>query len=422
MQMKQTIEDSIKDVYGHDPIVPDRQRKRVEALLENYKARYGSGEIRVISTPGRTEISGNHTDHNNGKVIAGAINLDTLGAAARNNNGKAVFYSHEFKKEYVVDLDDLNILEEEKGSMAALMRGILKGFKDNGYSIGGFSCYGQSDVQGGSGLSSSASIEVFIGTVLNALYNNGNIEPLAIARIGQYAENEYFGKPCGLMDQIACAYGGVVGIDFEDQNNPRIEKLELDLRAHEYRLLIVDTGGNHADLTSDYASVPDEMRMVAGALGKNNCRQVTSEELYSNMPELRRTLQERPILRALHFLEENERVERQVELLKQGKFYDFLSLVNESGNSSMKLLQNIYPSNNARQQPLTLGLALTEHYISSIGEGAVRIHGGGFAGTYQVFLPLRYVSSYIDIIEPLYSEGCVRNLTIRKQGAILFSV
>ncbi len=416
--MINVLEKNIEYLYGSDPAILDYQKKRFNLLCRKFQDRYGTDDLRVISTPGRTEISGNHTDHNNGKVIAASINLDTVGAAVRNDARKVVLYSDEFKEEFIVSIDDLDAREEEQESMAALMRGILKGFKEIGYSVGGCTCYVQSDVQVGSGLGSSASIEVFIGTVLNVLYNDGKIEPLEIARIGQYAENKYFGKPCGLMDQIACAYGGVVGIDFEDQNNPKIDKLELDLSAYGYRLLIVDTGSSHADLTSDYASVPREMRMVAEALGKRNCREISSEELFSHMPEFRRTLHERPLLRALHFLEENERVDKQIELLKQGKFYDFLSLVNESGNSSIKLLQNIYPSNNACQQPLSLGLALSERYISSIGEGAVRIHGGGFAGTYQVFLPSRYVVSYIDLIEPLFGLDCVKNLKIWKHGTI----
>jgi galactokinase len=409
----------LTDIYGNDPTVPDHRRKRLDALIENYRARYGACQVRIISTPGRTEIGGNHTDHNNGKVIAASINLDTLGAAARNNTGKAALYSHEFNEEFVVGVDDLDIREEEQGSTTALMRGILRGFKDSGYSIGGFTCYIQSDVRVGSGLSSSASIEVFIGTVLNVLYNNGNVEPLSIARIGQYAENAYFGKPCGLMDQIACAYGGVVGIDFENPNEPKIEKLELDLSTYGYCLLIVDTGGTHADLTSEYASVPHEMRMVAEALGKKNCREITSDVLYSNLPELRRTVRERPILRALHFLEENKRVDRQIDLLKRGMFHDFLLLVNESGNSSMKLLQNVYPSVNAKQQPITLGLALTERYISSIGEGAVRVHGGGFAGTYQVFLRSEALQVYRELIELLFGYGSVKTLAIRRAGSIV---
>jgi galactokinase len=414
-----TLKTPLTDIYGNDPTVPDHRRKRLDALIENYRARYGACQVRIISTPGRTEIGGNHTDHNNGKVIAASINLDTLGAAARNNTGKAALYSHEFNEEFVVGIDDLDIREEEQGSTAALMRGILRGFKDSGHSIGGFTCYIQSDVRVGSGLSSSASIEVFIGTVLNVLYNNGNVEPLSIARIGQYAENAYFGKPCGLMDQIACAYGGVVGIDFENPNEPKIEKLELDMSSYGYCLLIVDTGGTHADLTSEYASVPHEMRMVAEVLGKKNCREITSDELYSNLPELRRTVHERPILRALHFLEENKRVDRQIDLLKRGMFHDFLLLVNESGNSSMKLLQNVYPSINAKQQPITLGLALTERYISSIGEGAVRVHGGGFAGTYQVFLRSEALQVYRELIELLFGYGSVKTLAIRRAGSIV---
>lgn len=419
--MTRTRRHSIETVYGYDPKVLDRQRKRIAVLLGDFQGRYGSDDTVLISSPGRTEISGNHTDHNNGRVIAGAIDLDTLGVAARTQEGKAILYSYEFQREYVVEIDDLDERHEEQGTTSALIRGILRGFKDAGYTIGGFTSTVQSDVQVGSGLSSSASIEVFIGTILNALYNDGTISPVEVARIGQFAENRYFGKPCGLMDQLACAYGGVVSIDFENPLKPSIETLNLDLKSYEYSLLIVDTGGNHADLTPEYASVPSEMRMVAHALGKDSLRQVPREELHCKLPTLRRTLHERPILRALHFLEETERVERQTEFLKQGKFHDFLRLVNDSGESSMKLLQNIYPTSNPLRQPLTLGLVLTERYLSSIAEGAVRIHGGGFAGTYQVFLPDKYVPSYKDIIEPLFGTGSVKDLTIRSCGSVVLS-
>ncbi len=416
-KMMSVLEKNIEYLYGNDPAILDRQKKRFNSLCRNFQDRYTGEDLRLISTPGRTEISGNHTDHNNGKVIAASIDLDTVGVAARNDVRNVVLYSGEFQKEFIVSVDDLDARQEERESTTALMRGILKGFKENGYAIGGCTCYLQSDVHVGSGLSSSASIEVLIGSVLNVLYNDGKIDPLEIARIGRYAENEYFGKPCGMMDQVACAYGGVVGIDFENQNKPKIEKLEFDLRTYGYCLLIVDTGSIHNDLTSEYASVPGEMRKVAEAFGKRNCREISREEFFSHLPEFRRTLHERPLLRALHFLEENERVEKQIVFLKQGRFYDFLALVNESGNSSIKLLQNIYPPNNALQQPLSLGLALTERYISSVGEGAVRIHGGGFAGTYQVFLPSRHIVHYRNLIEPLFGIDCVKNLKIRKQGA-----
>jgi galactokinase len=417
--MKEKIKQNIKCVYGDDSEILDRQTKRIESVCNNFKELFGSQEFRIFSTPGRTEISGNHTDHNNGKVIAAAVNIDTVGAVSRISERTAALYSQEYGRLFEIDTTDLDIRGEEKGSTAALMRGILKGFKDHGFSIGGFVGYIQSDVQVGSGLSSSASIEVLIGTILNELYNNGKVESLDIARIGQYAENKYFGKPCGLMDQIACAYGNIVGIDFADRNNPIITDLDLDLSRYAYSLLIVETGGNHADLTHEYAAIPEEMLMVSEAMGKKNCREITKAELYTNIPRLRSIIQERPILRALHFIEENARVDKQMEFIKQGRFDDFLNLVNESGNSSLKLLQNIYPACNAREQPITLGIILTEQFISSIGEGAVRIHGGGFAGTYQVFLPEKYISQYIEMIEPLFGKGSVRNLAIRKHGAFV---
>ena len=300
----------------------------------------------------------------------------------------------------------------------ALIRGIAARFKDLGYNIGGFNAYISSDVLGGSGLSSSACIEVLLGTILNYLYNNGQIDVQQLAMIGQYAENVYFGKPSGLMDQMACAVGGFVTIDFKDPKKPVVRKIDFDFESQNYSLLVVDTGGSHADLTADYASIPNEMKAVAQVLGAQVCRELTKEQVIENIPLIRQKVSDRAILRALHFLNENGRVTKQVKALEEGNFEEFLTLVKDSGNSSWKWLQNCYTTHNPLEQGITLALALTEDFIDSIGKGACRVHGGGFAGTIQVFLPTDKVKEYIEEIEPILGEGTVTVLNIRPVGAI----
>jgi galactokinase len=406
----------LHELYCGDPDIVSYQKKRYEALISMFESRFGSEPYRVFSTPGRTEIGGNHTDHNNGKVIAASIDLDTAGAAAPNGSDTVVLYSSIYNEPIKVDCGDLRIRKEELGTTAALIRGVIHGIKEFGGEVGGFNCYLRSDVGIGSGLSSSASIEVFIGTIINVLFNDSVIGPIDIARIGQQAENVYFGKPCGLMDQIACAHGGVVWIDFKDADNPDIETIDLNLSDNGYRLLILDTGGDHANLTDEYASVPYDMRLVAAEFGRSSMREVTREELIRALPDLRPAVGERPILRALHFLDENDRVDRQKECLMSGDFTSFLSLVNASGESSVKILQNIYSPGNVLHQPVSLAIALTEEFIAGIGGGAVRIHGGGFAGTIQIFLPEEHVADYRIRMERIFGRGCIKDLRIRRLG------
>lgn len=291
-------------------------------------------------------------------------------------------------------------------------------FKELGYNIGGFNSYISSDVLGGSGLSSSASIEVLLGTIINYLFNDGQIDVKLLAKIGQYAENVYFGKPSGLMDQMACAVGGFVTIDFKDSENPIVRKVDFDFESQDYSLLVVDTGGNHADLTEDYASIPTEMKAIAKALGGQVCRDITMDEVIENMPRLRKEVNDRAVLRAMHFLNEDHRVTQQVKALEEGNFKEFLCLINDSGNSSWKWLQNCFTTHNPLEQGITLALALTEDFIHKNGEGACRVHGGGFAGTIQVFLPKEKVEAYVNEIEPIFGEGSVSVLNIRPYGAI----
>jgi galactokinase len=407
-------------LYGRDRSIIEYQKSRYKEVLERYHELFPHSEEKpqLFSSPGRTEVGGNHTDHNHGRVLAAGVNLDSLAAAARSGNSIITLYSRGYEEAFVVDSKELEIRVGEKGTTQAIIRGIIARFKELGYNIGGFNAYISSDVLMGSGLSSSASIEVLLGTILSYLYNDGKIDVKLLAMIGQYAENVYFGKPSGLMDQMACAIGGFVTIDFKDPEKPKVKKIDFDFDRHNYSLLVVDTGGNHADLTEDYASIPAEMKGVARALGVEVCRELTKEQVIENIPFLRRKINDRAILRALHFLNEDYRVTEQVKALEKGDFEGFLSLVRESGNSSWKWLQNCFTTHNPTEQGVTLALALTEDYIKKIGKGACRVHGGGFAGTIQVFLPLDAVNNYIEEIEYIFGKNAVTRLNIRPFGSI----
>ena len=322
----------------------------------------------------------------------------------------------------MVELDSLAPRKEEEGTTSALIRGIASRMRELGYRIGGFNAYITSEVLGGSGLSSSACIEVLLGSIINHLYNDGKIDEILLAKIGQYAENVYFNKPCGLMDQIACAVGGFVTIDFKDFDNPVVRKIDFDFAAQNYSLLVINTGGSHADLTDDYASVPREMKAVASALGKKVCRELTMEEVIQNIPKLRARVGDRAILRAMHFLSEDQRVVQQVEALERGDFGGFLRLVNESGDSSWKWLQNCYTNKNPHEQGITLALSVTENFLKGSGKGACRVHGGGFAGTVLVFMPNELLDEYVGLIEGIFGKGSVTVLSIRPYGTLCINL
>ncbi|HDP98437.1 MAG TPA: galactokinase [bacterium] len=408
----------LAELYGDDPMVLDQQRQRYQSLTNQFRRYFPEVAPLYFSSPGRTEIGGNHTDHNHGRVLAASVNLDSIAAAAKNGLNRIVLHSEGYPAAFSVDLSDLNVREGECGTTAALIRGIAARFRQLGFKVGGFSAFVSSEVMPGSGLSSSASIEVLIATILNYLFNNGAVPKEQIALISQYAENEYFGKPCGLMDQIICAIGGVVSIDFKEPQHPVIKNINFDFNNTDYRLLVVNTGGNHADLTPDYAAITAEMKAVARELGAEVCRDINMDRFFQEIRSLRSLTGDRSILRALHFLTENERVLHQVGALEQGDFKKFLSLVNESGNSSFKWLQNVYSTQNANQQGLGLALALTELFLNQTGAGACRVHGGGFAGTIQVFLPEKEVQRYASFIETIFGAGVAINLRIRKLGAV----
>ncbi len=413
------LEEFFRKLYGSDPIELETQFNRYQALITRQLEYFSEDDIHLFSSPGRTELGGNHTDHNRGRVLAASINLDSIAAVTKNDSGKITLFSEGYDKPFEVNLNSLGIVENEKGTTRALIRGIASGLVNSGYKIGGFSGCMASNVLPGSGLSSSASVEILIGSIFNYFFNEGKISPETLARIGQYAENEYFGKPCGLMDQLACAVGGIISIDFKDALHPLVEKISIDFDSHQYSLLVVDSGGNHADLTDDYAAVPQEMKAVAKAMGAETLRELSMGSFLEKIADLRKQAGDRAVLRAFHYLQENERVEAQVKALKSGDFRKFLRLVNESGNSSFKWLQNIHSGKNPTKQGLTLALALSEKYISEIGQGACRVHGGGFAGTIQVFLPSEAVKEYISRMESVFGKGSVTRLTIRRQGCVV---
>ena len=407
-----------EQMYGSDPVVLEKQRQRYEELAGLFRESFGEPEIHFFSTPGRTEIGGNHTDHNYGRVLAGSLDLDSIAVAAKNGSDLVKVYSRGYDMAFEVDLKMLEPSKDEFGTTTSLIRGIAARLKELGYAIGGFDAYLSSDVLPGSGLSSSASIEVLIGNVISSLFNEDGISPEVLAMTGQYAENNFFGKPCGLMDQVACAMGGIVTIDFENPKDPKIRKVDFDFAAQDYSMIVVDTGGTHADLTDDYASVPTEMKSVAEALGSKVCREIELKDLMGRMSELRELTGDRAVLRALHFLGDNERVTKQVAALENNDFRSFLKMITASGNSSYKRLQNIYSPGNPGEQNVSLALALTENFLEEIGEGACRVHGGGFAGTIQIFLPNRAVESYSAMMKPVFGEDAVHALKIRALGTL----
>ena len=412
---------NLQNLYGNDEEVVEYQKKRYNKLYNNFRKIFGKQPVKYFSSPGRTEISGNHTDHNNGIVIAASINLDSIACAAKSDS-RVEIYSDGFDNPFVVDITKLEPIKNETGTTSAIIRGIASGLSKRGFSIGGFKACITSDVLIGSGLSSSASIEVLIGTIFNHLFNEGKILPEEIAKIGQYAENEFFKKPCGLMDQVACAVGGIVSIDFKDKNKPIIDKINFDFSSTNYRLLVVDTGDDHVDLNDDYAGIPKEMKQVAQYFNKDYCREVSLELLLKNIKNIRKKISDRSILRAIHFIYENERVEKQIKALRENNFDLFLRLVNESGNSSFKYLQNIYSPKNIEKQGVSLALALSDIFIQKHGKGACRVHGGGFAGTIQVFLPNDLTDEYRNFMSESFEEKAVKIISIRDKGAVCLDI
>ncbi len=400
-------------LYGDGEDVIEKQKGRYAALIRRHAELFGEKpDVQLISAPGRTEIGGNHTDHNNGRVLAAAVNLDALCAASPRDDMTVRFYSEGYDP-IELDLSDLSVRMDEEGTTKALIRGVAGGMQQNGYRIGGFDAAVTSTVAGGSGLSSSAALEVMLTGVFDSLFNRFEMPYVLRAQISQMAENRYFGKPSGLLDQMASAAGGLVTVDFRDTEKPEVEPISYDFAKRGYALVVVATGGSHANLTDQYAAIPAEMKQVAACFGKQVLRGLTLDQLTGGLPLLRQTVSDRAIMRAIHFIRENDRVPEQVAALKEDRIEDFLQLIIDSGRSSYMYLQNVFADN--RDQSLSLALCLAEMMLR--GRGAWRIHGGGFAGTTLNFVPTDLVDSFVTVMNSAFGENACFVLNIRPAGA-----
>jgi len=413
-EMSEETKNILSSVYSS----PEAQKERIIAAIDSFEELYGENrEVYLLSVPGRSEILGNHTDHNRGKVLAGAIDKDIIAVVSKNGTDKVNLKSEGYEKDCV----DLSLVKDKnaypKYSSSALVLGIAAGFMNSDYTACGFDGYATSDVLRGSGISSSAAFEVMIGNIFNHLFNDGKVQNTEIAKISQYAENEYFGKPCGLMDQMACAVGGFVYMDFVDPKSPEIEPIDFSLADAGYALCIVNTGGNHADLNEDYASVPMEMKRVAAILGKEVLREVSEAEVIAKMADIRAVAGDRALLRAVHFIRENKRVESAKTALIDNDINSFFENVTASGKSSFEFLQNVYTTKNVKEQGLSLALLLTEGFFLEENEGAARVHGGGFAGTIQAYVKKESADAYTSLMETVFGKGSVMRLNVRPQGA-----
>ena len=373
------------------------------------------GQHYIFSAPGRTEIGGNHTDHQHGCVLAAAVNLETVANVTLNGTNSIIVKSEGYP-ELSVSLDDLTVHPEEANTTAALVRGVAAAFAQRGANLEGFDAAVHSTVLPGSGLSSSAAFEVLIGTILNELFFDKKLSPIEIAQIGQYAENVYFGKPCGLMDQMASSVGGMVYIDFENSEHPVVEKIDFDFQKEGYDLCIIDSGADHADLTDEYAAIPGELKALCDFFGKEYLRQIPEATFLAALPELRKTVSDRAILRAMHVYRENDRANAQASALKAKDIDTFLRLVTESGHSSWMYLQNIYPAGAVQKQPVAFALALCDSLLC--GKGAYRVHGGGFAGTVQAFVPHHMLDGFKEAVEAGLGKGTCHVLNVRPYGGI----
>ncbi len=405
-----------KELYGNDVSVLNEQATRYINLLDEFEKTFGKDDVYLFSSPGRTEIGGNHTDHNFGRVLAGAVNLDNIAVAAANGSSTIRIKSAGYP-EFKVELSNLTIDESKFYTSGSLVKGICAGMKNRGYAIGGFDACIEGRVPKGSGLSSSASFEVLIGTILNELFNDGKMPAVENAIIGQWSENNYFGKPCGLMDQTACSVGGLITIDFKDPSNPIVKEVDFDFVSTGFSLVITDVGGGHDDPASqaEYASLPTEMKSVASVLGAKVLREVTLEQIVTRIPEIRKKTGDRAILRAYHFQGDNQRVVDQVAALESNNFQAFLKMVVESGYSSYMYNQNIFDVVHKDEQVVSLALALSEMVLK--GSGAWRVHGGGFGGTIQAFVPKDKLDEYVKILELVYGKGTCHKLFIRAKGS-----
>ncbi len=407
------MDEKLKAVYVTDYAV-ELQKPRYIRLINEFIKLFGEDrDVIITSAPGRTEVCGNHTDHNNGKVLAASVNLDAVAVAAKNEED-VVRVKSDGHAMNVVEISELLPDESEFGHSTAMVRGVVAKIEGLGYKIGGLDCVTTSDVIGGSGLSSSAAFEVLLGTTLSYLYNDGVISAVDIAKIAQYAENVFFGKPCGLLDQMASSVGTFVTIDFESTENPKIKKVDFDFSKSGHSLCIVDTGGNHSDLTDDYAAVRGEMESVAKALGKDVLREISFADFKQAVPSLLGRVSDRALLRAFHFYRENIRVEKAVSALESSNFDQFKKIINESGRSSYMYNQNVFTPKDPAEQKISLALCISEEVLGV--NGAYRVHGGGFAGTIQAFVPNELLQEYKTAMEDVFGKGSCHVLIIRPVG------
>ena len=401
----------LNDIYV-DTNLLDYQRERYVKAINKYVSLYGDTDVEIYSAPGRSEVGGNHTDHQHGCVLAAAVNLDAIAVVGRVDN-KIKVLSDDFDIA-PINLEDLEIKKAEEGTCEGLIRGVCARLKELGYNVGGFNAFITSDVLMGAGLSSSAAFETIIGTIISGLYNDMTIDPVVIAQVGQYAENVYFGKPCGLMDQCASSVGRLINIDFNDVAKPIVNKVDVDFSKFGHSLCIVDTKGSHADLTDEYAAIPMEMKKVANYFGKEFLRELDEEDFFNDIAGARKACQDRAVLRAIHLFEENKRVDQEVKALNNSDFETFKKVVKESGDSSYKFLQNVYANCDVQNQSVSIGLAMSEKIIGR--NGVCRVHGGGFAGTIQAFVKDEFVTAYKTEIERVFGKGSCHVLKVRKYG------
>ena len=389
---------------------------RYISVIEGYEKKFGDGEVLLFTSAGRTEICGNHTDHNHGKVLAASIDLDCVAAAGLNRSDKVRIVSETFDQDFEIDLNQLEPSKRHAGTID-LTKGIIKAFKDAGYEVGGFNAYVSSNVIASAGVSSSASYEMLICSMLNELFNDGRIDVVAFAHAGKYSENVYWNKASGLMDQMACAFGGLISLDFNDPLAPEVERIDFDFAKTGYAMIMVQTGKGHADLSEEYSSIPNEMKSVAAFFGKDVLSECSEDELIAKVKEAREQCGDRAVMRAFHFFEENKKVDGAVKALKSGDFATALDYVRASGNSSWKYLQNTYITGAVKEQGIPVALALTEIYIDKLGAGACRVNGGGFAGVIQTFVPEEKAADYAAYMDGAIGEGSAHIMKIRPIGA-----
>lgn len=409
----------LKDMYCRtgDELTP--YRERIMRLMDGFKSEFACDDeksVVICSAPGRTEIGGNHTDHQRGKVLTGSVDLDALACAAKNESSIVRIYSEGYGMSEL-DISNLHPKQEEEGTTKGIIRGIIATISEKGYEVGGFDAYVTSDVPGGSGLSSSACFEVLLGVLVNELFCNSEIPSEEIAKIGKYAENVYFGKPSGLLDQMGCAMGGIVAIDFKSESAPEIQRVDFDFSNTGYALCIIDTGADHANLTDEYAAVTEEMKSVAAAFGKEVLGEVKAEEFYDKVPQLRKTVGDRALMRAIHFFTDNHRVDEMVKALENNDFERFLKYVSSSGHSSYMFLQNVDTYKDPIHQPVALAIAMAGYYLKN--RGVRRVHGGGFAGTIQAYVPIDMLEEFKSGMDSVLGEGSCRVTYIRPVGGFV---